>query len=126
MLIGLLDAAVESLARRPLLAEEDDWAQQELLPPILPVSAASQQRLAAVFWSRPVQKSRHMPYAVPFALKRVKKGTQFPTTVLLLARTPPPLSAHAGVRLCRCAASAAHVTCGYACELLCMTDLCIY
>ena len=38
MLIGLLDAAVESLARRPLLAEEDDWAQQELLPPILPVS----------------------------------------------------------------------------------------
>ena len=39
MLIGLLDAAVESLARRPLLAEEDDWAQQELLPPVLPVSA---------------------------------------------------------------------------------------
>ena len=38
MLIGLLDAAVESLARRPLLPEEDEWAQQELLPPILPVS----------------------------------------------------------------------------------------
>ena len=37
MLIGLLDAAVESLVRRPLLAEEEEWALQELMPPILPV-----------------------------------------------------------------------------------------
>lgn len=46
MLIGLLDAAVQSLARRPLAAEEDDWAQQELLPPLLPVRTVS--RVASV------------------------------------------------------------------------------
>ena len=38
MLIGLLDASVQSLTRRPLAPEEDDWAQQELLPPLLPVN----------------------------------------------------------------------------------------
>jgi hypothetical protein len=37
MLIGLVDASVQSLARRPLGPEEDQAVQQELLPPILPV-----------------------------------------------------------------------------------------
>ena len=37
MLIGLVDTTVQSLARRPLGPQEDEVAQQELLPPILPV-----------------------------------------------------------------------------------------
>ena len=96
MLIGLLDAAVESLAQRPLLPEEDDWAQQELLPPILPVRSL-RDRLP---WPWPVQDQRRRPDRQwDRAPSDVLKGvTLCPAPVLPTVCTASPREIHASVR----------------------------